>query len=119
PGALVVNVCTRILDRTTDGEFFHGTCKFAGGDRAARDHLWLTAAEWKALIPASPRKGEAVPVPAAVAYRIARFHLWDNTRGEPPAWGREGVRSLKLTLTVGDVSDAAGTVRGGRAVRAA
>jgi hypothetical protein len=111
PGALVVNVYTRILDRTAGGAFCHGICKFAGGDRAARDHLWLTEAEWKALIPASPREGETVSVPRAVAYRIARFHLCDNTRGEPPAWGRAEVRSLKLTLTVADVNDAAVTLR--------
>jgi hypothetical protein len=111
PGALVVNVFTRILEKSAGGEFCVGTCKFAGGDRAARDHLWLTEAEWKALIPASPHKGMTVSVPAAVAYRIARFHLCDNTRGEPPAWRRDEVRSLKLTLTVEDVSDAAVTLR--------
>jgi hypothetical protein len=110
-GALIVNVSTRILDRTPEGEFAVGTCTVPGGDRAARDHLWLTEAEWKALIPASPRKGAAAEVPAAVAYRLARFHLLDNTRGEPPAWKRQEVRSLKLKLTVAEVSDTAVTLR--------
>src|SRR5262249_31647576 len=59
PGSLIVNIYTRILDRTASGEFCGGTSKFTGGDKAARDHLWLTEAEWKALIPANPRKGES------------------------------------------------------------
>jgi hypothetical protein len=111
PGTLIVNVYTRILEKDAGGEFAVGSCKFPGGDRAARDHLWLTEAEWKALVPASPRKGQAVSVPAPVANRIARFHLCDNTRGEPPAWRREEVRSLKIGLTVEDVSDNAVTLR--------
>jgi hypothetical protein len=110
PGALVVNVYTRILEKT-GGDYCGGTCKFPGGERSARDHLWLTEAEWKALIPAHPRPGETVTVPAPVAYRIARFHLLDNTRGEPPAWGRPEVRSLKMTLTVTEVGARGVTLR--------
>jgi hypothetical protein len=110
PGTVVVNVYTRILDRKDDG-YCVGACKTRGGDRAARDHLWLTAAESKALIPANPRKGDVVVVPPAVVARIARFHLLDNTRGEPPAWGRKEVRSAKLTSTVEDVSDRTVTLR--------
>jgi hypothetical protein len=110
-GTLIVNVYTRILDKGADGEFSVGSSKFTGGNRAARDHLWLTEAEWQGLIPASPRKGQAVSVPSAIAYRIARFHLCDNTRGEPPAWRREEIRSLKLGLTVEEVSDSVVTLR--------
>ena len=110
PGALVVNVYTRILEKT-GGEFSCGTCKFPGGDKSARDHFWLTEAEGKALIPTNPRKGETITVPAPVAYRIARFHLLDNTRGEPPAWERNQVQSLKMTLTVTEVSAKGVTLR--------
>jgi hypothetical protein len=39
-------------------------------------------------------------VPKVVADRIVRFHLVDNTRGEPPFWKRDQVRRAKLTLTV-------------------
>src|SRR5439155_7465791 len=46
---LIVNVFTRILDRE-EGELCAGTCNFPGGDKAARDHLWLMADEWKALV---------------------------------------------------------------------
>jgi hypothetical protein len=110
-GALIVSVYTRILDKTPAGEFCAGSCQVPGGDRSARDHLWLTEAEWKALLPASPRQGAKVAVPAALAHRLARFHLLDNTRGEPPAWRRQEVRSLKIGLTLAEVSDTAVTLR--------
>jgi hypothetical protein len=103
PGGLIVNVYTRILDHNKDG-WCRGTCKTEGGDQAARDHLWLTKAEWQALIPADPKKGDQSPLPPAVADRILRFHLIDNTRGEPPMWQREDVRSRKLTVTVEEVA---------------
>lgn len=34
--------------------------------------------------------------PESLARRIARFHLIDNTRGEPPMWTKGEVRELKL-----------------------
>jgi hypothetical protein len=37
--------------------------------------------------------------------RLARFHLVDNTRGEPPHWSKEQIRSLELKLTIVEVSD--------------
>jgi len=67
-----------------DGELCAGTCSFPGGDKAARDHLWLTAEEWKTLI-ANDHVGETRRLPDRLVYRLARFHLVDNTRGEPPA----------------------------------
>ena len=105
PGGLVVNVYTRILDRKDSG-YCKGTCEREWGDQAARDHLWITEAEWKALVPAEPKKGAKAPLPAKVADRILRFHLTDNTRGEPPMWRPQDVRSQELTLTVEEVSDA-------------
>jgi hypothetical protein len=103
PGGLVVNVFTRILDRKGEG-FCKGTGSRIGGDFAARDHLWLTEAEWKSLIPVEPKKGQTFDVPAAVRDRILRFHLVDNTRGEPPFWRRQEIRTGKMTLTVAEVT---------------
>src|SRR5687768_10918458 len=57
PGGLIVTVSTRILDRTDDG-FCRGTCPTRGGEAAARDHLWLTEAEWRSLVPADPKPGD-------------------------------------------------------------
>src|SRR5947207_560426 len=85
--ALIVNTYTRILDRTDDF-FCQGTCKFPGGQRAAHDHLWIKANEWQALVPKDAKKGQEIAVPANLVYRIARYHLVDNTRGEPPMWTR-------------------------------
>lgn len=104
PGGLSAVVYTRILDKDKQGEFCKGTCPTLGGDRAARDHLWLTAAEAKSLILAEAKAGAAYPMPVAIAERLLRFHLVDNTRGEPPAWRRDEIRSRKWTLTVESVT---------------
>jgi hypothetical protein len=101
---LVLKVYTRILDRDASGQFCKGTCSVSGGDQSARDHLWLTEAEWKTLVPANPKPGDQFPLPPAIGERIARFHLIDNTRGEPPMWQREEIRSRQLPLTVTDVT---------------
>jgi hypothetical protein len=102
-GGLIVNVYTRILDKGENGELKPGTCEYTGGDRAARDHLWLTEAEWKSLISAKAKKGDTFRLPARLAYRIGRFHLVDNTRGEPPQWSPKEVRKANVKLTVTDV----------------
>jgi hypothetical protein len=103
PGGLIVNVFTRILDHDQGG-LCRGTCGTLGGDQAARDHLWLTETEWKSFVPAHPKQGLRFPVPTVVAERILRFHLIDNTRGEPPMWRRDQIREYTLTLTLEEVT---------------
>ena len=98
-GGLILRASTRILDRDKD-KFVRGTCDSPGGDRPARDHVWLTKSEWQALVPAEPRVGQTVPMPPAVTRRLARFHLLDNTRGEPAYWEAGDVRKAELTWTV-------------------
>lgn len=110
-GGLIVSVYTRILDKNGKGEWCKGSCASPGGDAAARDHLWLTKSEWLELVPADPKSGDKLPLPAAIAERMIRFHLIDNTRGEPPMWRKEEVRTSKLTLTVQEVTDAAVKLR--------
>ena len=97
--ALVLRANARILDRKDD-TFARGTCEFTGGDRASRDFVWLTRADVQALAPEKVEVGFRYPVPASVAERIARFHLADNTRGEPAFWRKSEVRKNQLTLTV-------------------
>lgn len=99
-GGVVVKVYTRILDHDERGELCKGTCATLGGARSARDHLWLTAADLKALVPAEAKVGDQFALTPAVAERIIRFHLIDNTRGEPPLWTKEEIRKRDLTLTV-------------------
>ena len=99
PGGLIARVHARILD-VKDGEVCKGACSTAGGDMAARDFLWLTAAEVKALAPAKAEPGFTYDVPKPVADRVLRFHLLDNTRGEPYPWSAKDVHRATLTLTV-------------------
>jgi hypothetical protein len=98
-GGLVVRVHTRILERKGD-EIVCGACDQMGGDKAARDFLWLTKEEVAELAPVKAVVGHSYPVPDKIAARIARFHLLDNTRGEPDFWKKGEVKANALTLTV-------------------
>ena len=62
----------------------------------ARDNLWITANEQQTL-----KKGT---VPKALQQRIARFHLVDNTRGEPPTWTLAEIRALEMSIVDGEIS---------------
>ena len=105
-GGLVLKVHGRILAKKGES-YAKGECGFTGGDKASRDFAWLTAAEAKAMVPARREVGQTVELPAAVARRLVRFHLVDNTRGEPEFWEASEVRRQKLTLTVtADTADA-------------
>lgn len=98
-GGLIVKEYTRILD-FKDGAYCKGNCQALGGEKAARDHLWITADELKALAPAKAEVGFRYPLPEKIANRIARFHLVDNTRGEPSPWTGEQIRARRFTLRV-------------------
>ena len=103
--ALIVNVYARILDRT--GDFFcHGKCDFPGGQRASHDHLWICADEWRALLAKEAKKDQEIAIPPKLMYRLARFHLVDNTRGEPPMWARKDVQIVQVKLVVEKVTAA-------------
>src|SRR5262249_43297050 len=71
-----------------------------------RDYVWLTEADWKALVPADRKKGDRFPLPASVAERlIARLTDWSEANGAH--WQQpEHVRSQDLTLTVEETSSA-------------
>jgi hypothetical protein len=104
PGGLVVRVHTRILDRDDKG-YCKGSCRTLGGDAAARDFLWLTREDVKSLLPPRTEPGFTYELPRPVADRLTRFHLVDNTRGEPPFWKKDDVRRLRLSLKVVRASD--------------
>jgi hypothetical protein len=103
---LILNVYARMLERTGNGNLRDSGLRGEAGLEfsASHDHLWLTKDEWPELLPPAPKKGERAPLPAAVADRILRFHLVDNTRGEPPMWNKEEVRLQQMTLTVDQVT---------------
>ncbi len=62
----------------------------------SRDNLWISKKEHKALA-----TGEVL---TSLQKRIARFHLVDNTRGEPPMWRENEIRKLEFTLKGGKLS---------------
>src|SRR5205823_831906 len=82
---LIVNVYTRALDRADLREPDAGpiagidagplgvkpsaVCKTGGGAEAARDHLWLTEAEWRSLVPRDAKAGMTFPLPPVIARR--------------------------------------------------
>ena len=72
---------------------------------AQPDFMWLTEAEWKSLIPTSPKKSDRFAVPAAIADRLVRFHLTPTMAyGESQGWDPRSIRSRELTLTVTDAT---------------
>ena len=68
------------------------------------DVMWLKQDEWKAMIPANPKKGDRYEVPDEIKLRLFRWHLINGTYGLPGAWSLGDVRSGELTLTVEEVS---------------
>ena len=89
-GGLVVRVQSKVLggyEKTEDRwrKIFQ--------DTLSRDNLWVTKEEQDALV--------AGRIPPALQKRIARYHLVDNTRGEPPMWKADEIRSIEFSLKDG------------------
>lgn len=109
PGGLVIEVTSKVLGGyAQSGSENQTICEAALG----RDHLWLRRDEAEALA-----RDEC---PESVKQRVARYHLVDNTRGEPPFWRPSEVRHLELTLDQGRFTGAVHleTADGGRGYRA-
>jgi len=86
-GAVVIGVNTKVLSGYEDTEdvflkIFQRS--------VARDNLWILAKELQQL-----KRGI---VAESLAKRIARFHLIDNTRGEPNMWGDDDIRSMEINV---------------------
>jgi len=93
-GAVVVDVYSRILEADwppTEDEMIKPLRVSTG-----RDHLWILKDEIESLA--------AGRFPDRLAKRIARFHLIDNTRGEPPMWAPAEVKELALEMKDGRVT---------------
>jgi hypothetical protein len=128
PGTLVIKTYVRALARDAGGPWQVPRRVMYGKvvpTEPNRDFLWLTAAEWQALLPARPFPGDAVPVPASVRDRLVRFHLVDIAGGLSGFWKPEEVRAEEFTLRVEEASAAEvrlrlrGTARLGRSDREA
>ncbi|MEM7234850.1 MAG: hypothetical protein AAF517_21905 [Planctomycetota bacterium] len=91
-GGLVLRVRAKVLggyEPTTD------RWRTIMHNALSRDNLWLTAEEQNELT-----RGV---LPEALKRRLARYHLVDNTRGEPPMWKKDEVRQLDLALSKGEI----------------
>jgi hypothetical protein len=92
-GGLVVRVQAKILGGYEETE---DRWKKIFQESLSRDNLWVTRDEQDALA--------AGRVPPALQKRIARYHLVDNTRGEPPMWKADEIRSIEFSLKDGRLS---------------
>ncbi|MDH3592694.1 MAG: hypothetical protein OER88_12490 [Planctomycetota bacterium] len=88
-GARVLDVHCRILKGTwaADPNKYEARAR----KHVGRDKMWILKSEIAAM-----RKGK---LPAALARRLVRFHLIDNTRGEPPMWAPRDVKRVDLALS--------------------
>jgi hypothetical protein len=121
PGTLMVRVFNRQLGRTAKGALRYtepedyipalrdpavvgmktATARFR---EPATDFLWVAQAEWQALMPDKPYKGQRVAVPSSLCERIFRFHL-DPARGlsESDSFAFVTAKAGQFQLTVAEV----------------
>ena len=97
-GGVVLVASARILKSGAGGRL--ETCSaddidHGWGHVAAIDRMWIRGEEWQSLLHAARSKGE---IPQRLAYRLLRYQLLDFTRGEPPYWKREEVRSFTMKI---------------------
>lgn len=96
-GGMVVRVFAKVLDgyQPTDNPW-----ERIFQTSLSRDNLWVTANEHAALVTGK--------FPASLQRRIVKYHLVDNTRGEPPMWDEDDIRELNVHLSKSKII---GTVR--------
>jgi hypothetical protein len=70
------------------------------------DNLWLTAQEWRALIPPNPSKGQKLLVSSALTERITRFHLSPRRAltSENGIVPKSAIKKAELNVVVDEVS---------------
>ena len=92
-GGLVVRVQTKVIDGYEKTE---AKWRKIFQESISRDNLWIAKEEHQSLV-----QGE---FPRSLKRRIARFHLVDNTRGEPPMWRSNELREVDFKLNHGKVT---------------
>jgi hypothetical protein len=87
-GAVVIQVNTKVLGgyKETNNEFLKIFQR-----SIVRDNLWILTSEIEQL-----KRGV---IADSLSRRIARFHLIDNTRGEPNMWSADDIKSMEMSLT--------------------
>jgi hypothetical protein len=88
-GGQVVRVTSKVLGGYGEAKGNNAIYQSALG----RDHLWLRKDEVEAI-----SRGE---LPQSVQTRLVRYHLVDNTRGEPPFWRPDEIKKVEMSLKEG------------------
>lgn len=96
-GAQVVKVYTRRLEER-EGRL-QSLVEKKAGNLTAVDHLWFRKAEMVELGELIAKGGGEVP--EWMAMRMAKYHLRDNTRGEPRRWEKEEVKEWTMKVDGG------------------
>ena len=91
-GGLVVRVTSKILGGYEEPE---NEWRRIFQTSLGRDNLWIRADEHAALA-----KGQ---LPKSLLKRLARYHLVDNTRGEPPMWRENEIQKLEGKIEKGQL----------------
>ena len=82
-GGLVVRVTSKVLGGYPETD---NPWQRIFQESTGRDNLWIRADEHKALV--------AGTFSESLLSRLSRYHLVDNTRGEPPMWERSEIRRM-------------------------
>lgn len=93
-GGQIVKVYTRCLEER-DGRL-QKLAEDQVGNQAAVDHLWFQKSEVEKL--SRLIAGGGGEIPGWLSLRIAKFHLLDNTRGEPRSWKKEEIKKWSLKV---------------------
>jgi hypothetical protein len=115
PGCLIVAVYTTYLDRDEKAnysraeryftEIYYGSSVPVRPALTNLEMLWITEAEWKAMIPQNPVAGSKIPMPASLQRRILLLHAQDYKGNErnPSKRIREGTFTLTVTRASADM----------------
>ena len=86
-GATVIQVNSRVKAKI----YTKDERRLIFGKATSRDNLWLLEEEKQALA--------AKKIPKSLFRRMARFHLVDNTRGEPSHWKTDEIKRIRVRFT--------------------
>lgn len=92
-GTVVLNVTSKVLGGYENAE---GRRVEIFRESMGYDHFWLRRDEAKKIASGT--------LPESAAERLVRYHLVDNTRGEPPYWHPDEIRKMDLSLKNGRIS---------------
>jgi hypothetical protein len=90
PGVMVLDVVSKVLAGYAEPSDYRQRILQSS---LGRDHFWIRDDEVGSL--------SEEFVPDSLLSRMARFHLVDNTRGEPPMWRADQVRRAEAVLRDG------------------